>query len=271
MATSDRKRQSNQINARLSTGPRSPAGKAAVSTNAVRHGLLSQKLILPGESQQDFDEMLMGLQAEVRPVGMVEQVLVERIATTMWRQRRLVAAESAKLNLTLVENRGLLVKKVIAAARLDASDEALVADLLADTSGHAGVFSLMQELNDVSGQESLSTLRQRFPGIWSALQSEAGCDNENMATQQQLITAHATSYHGSVERWLSYLRTFQSKLCQAIEAIGWVRDSAALLPVSEPVARYQSALDNELFKALRALREAQSARLRSPVIDAGNG
>ena len=41
----------NHENAQLSTGPRTPDGKRASSLNAIRHGLTSQLLALPGEDQ----------------------------------------------------------------------------------------------------------------------------------------------------------------------------------------------------------------------------
>ena len=44
-------------NSRYSTGPRSPDGKAASSQNARTHGCCSKALLLPGESQDDFDDL----------------------------------------------------------------------------------------------------------------------------------------------------------------------------------------------------------------------
>ena len=41
--TTERQRVANRTNARFSTGPRTKAGKKAVSRNAVRHGLSSQE------------------------------------------------------------------------------------------------------------------------------------------------------------------------------------------------------------------------------------
>jgi len=42
----------NRRNAKRSTGPKSPAGKAILSMNALRHGLRAQKTLLP-ESTPD--------------------------------------------------------------------------------------------------------------------------------------------------------------------------------------------------------------------------
>ena len=97
--TSDKKITSNRTNAQKSTGPKSAAGKAIVAQNARTHGLLSRSLIIEGESQEEFSGLLTLLSDEFQPVGLVEQALVERVAIALWRQRRLVRAESAEVSL----------------------------------------------------------------------------------------------------------------------------------------------------------------------------
>ena len=97
--TSEKKAESNRRNSRKSTGPRSAAGKAVVAGNAIRHGLLSRHLIVAGESQEEFAELLRLLVEEFQPVGLVEHALVERVGIAIWRQRRLVRAESAEVSL----------------------------------------------------------------------------------------------------------------------------------------------------------------------------
>jgi hypothetical protein len=57
----------NRRNARKSTGPTTPQGKATASMNGLRHGLRARTVILPGEKQEDFDEILAGLQDEYQP------------------------------------------------------------------------------------------------------------------------------------------------------------------------------------------------------------
>ena len=45
------------------------------------------------------------------------------------------------------------------------------------------------------------------------------------------------------------------------EFVALYRDSAQIRASVDVIGRYQSALDNELYKAMRALREAQTWRL----------
>ena len=79
------------------TGPRTPQGKDKSKRNATKHGILSGSLILPRESRAEYESLLNGLQASLEPKGMLEEILVEKLATNLWRHRRLIAAESAEI------------------------------------------------------------------------------------------------------------------------------------------------------------------------------
>jgi hypothetical protein len=78
---------------RRATGPTTAAGKQRAAMNALRHGLLSQALLLPGESADDLDELRRGLVEQLQPVGAFETLLVDRIVSCWWRLRRVLAAE----------------------------------------------------------------------------------------------------------------------------------------------------------------------------------
>jgi len=49
--TSDKQIEANRRNARKSTGPQTPEGKAKVAQNAVKHGLLAEHILIQDESQ----------------------------------------------------------------------------------------------------------------------------------------------------------------------------------------------------------------------------
>jgi hypothetical protein len=92
--TSDKKREANRQNALKSTGPRTPEGKNAVRLNALKHGLLSQEVLLPGEDAEALRELDEGLRAELQPVGVLENLLVERIIAAFWKLRRMGRVEA---------------------------------------------------------------------------------------------------------------------------------------------------------------------------------
>jgi hypothetical protein len=78
----------NRRNALKSTGPRTPQGKAAVSQNAVKHGLLARQDVISSESQAEFDLYRQQLLDELAPASPMESVLAERIVTLSWRLKR---------------------------------------------------------------------------------------------------------------------------------------------------------------------------------------
>jgi hypothetical protein len=92
--TSDKKADANRRNALKSTGPKTPEGKAAVRLNAVKHGLLSRGIVLPGEDETALKELGERLQDEWQPVGVMEGLLVEQIIAAVWRLRRLRRVEA---------------------------------------------------------------------------------------------------------------------------------------------------------------------------------
>lgn len=89
--------QANRLNAEKSTGPKSEEGKALVSQNATKHGLLSSQAVLPWEESASLGALEEGLRAELQPKGELERVLVDRVASLVWRLRRAGKIEAAIL------------------------------------------------------------------------------------------------------------------------------------------------------------------------------
>jgi hypothetical protein len=93
--TSERQKAANRANALQSTGPKTSEGKAVVRLNALRHGLLTRDVVLPGEDVDAFEDLWNQVRAEHTPVGPTEEFLVDRIVNIMWKLRRLARAETA--------------------------------------------------------------------------------------------------------------------------------------------------------------------------------
>ena len=84
----------NQANAALSTGPRTPNGKARVSRNAVKHGLYSQAP-LDGEDARAYEERMQRLVEALRPGDELEEALASRFAWAFCRLHRIGQMERA--------------------------------------------------------------------------------------------------------------------------------------------------------------------------------
>jgi hypothetical protein len=93
--TSEKQARANRRNALKSTGPKTPKGKATVRHNALRHGLLSRDVLLPGEDEDALRELGEHLWDELQPVGALESLLVNRvISSSTWRLQRLGRVEA---------------------------------------------------------------------------------------------------------------------------------------------------------------------------------
>ena len=89
--------EANRANAQLSTGPRTPEGKARVAGNRRLHGLAGRHVILPGERQEEYDTLLAALIDDFSPSSAFEEILVHQMAQAHWKLRRIAEQEAAFL------------------------------------------------------------------------------------------------------------------------------------------------------------------------------
>jgi len=87
-----------RANGAKSRGPVTPEGRAASSRNSLRHGLTAQSVVLPTESQEDFQSLLDSYVDQFDPQGGVEMDLVQTMAAARWRLRRISTIETTLLN-----------------------------------------------------------------------------------------------------------------------------------------------------------------------------
>lgn len=80
-------------------GPISALGKEKSRRNAVKHGIFAKVVVLSNEPLSQFDDLLQGFRNALRPVGAVEEVLVEKLATLVWRYRRVLVTERAEIRI----------------------------------------------------------------------------------------------------------------------------------------------------------------------------
>jgi hypothetical protein len=96
--TTDKQIAANQTNGAKSMGPVTDEGKASSRRNALKHGLTAEKLLLAGEDSAVFNELQTTLIEELSPNVLLEMHDVQRIASLIWRQRRIPAYEAALIS-----------------------------------------------------------------------------------------------------------------------------------------------------------------------------
>ncbi len=87
-------RKANRQNAKKSTGPRTPEGKARSSKNALKHGLLARDAVMADEDPAEYDRQLQILEENLFPKNAIEFELVLQIADSRWRLRRITRIEA---------------------------------------------------------------------------------------------------------------------------------------------------------------------------------
>ena len=96
--------KANQKNAKKSTGPKTPSGKAKSSKNALTHGIYASIPLLPGENDEQLSQLADDITAALHPTDAIELGLVERIIVGYIRQIRLREAEAAKLRISMSDH-----------------------------------------------------------------------------------------------------------------------------------------------------------------------
>jgi len=86
---SNARAQASRRNGTKSRGPKTPEGKARSARNALKHGLRAENyVVLPDEDAAEFAALEAALMGELAPQGVLQRILVGRIARAAWRLDR---------------------------------------------------------------------------------------------------------------------------------------------------------------------------------------
>ena len=93
--TTQKQIEANRRNAQSSTGPKTEAGKAASSANAISHGLTAAgDVLLQDESADAFEELQRDMLADLAPQDALQGMLARRIVQLLWRLDRAARLEA---------------------------------------------------------------------------------------------------------------------------------------------------------------------------------
>jgi len=144
---SQAKLDANRRNAQRSTGPTTERGKRAVRLNATTHGLTARDIVINAgdcrENEDLFNATMAKFRRDLKPVGVLEELLVDTIVECYWRLARARRFEAGS-----IRQYGDAVR-----ARVDRRRVELCAAAIALHEGEAlrrmtrGVEYLLQQLN----------------------------------------------------------------------------------------------------------------------------
>src|SRR5262245_29328920 len=85
---SEKQLAANRRNAQRSTGPRTERGRAVSRFNNLQHGLRAEIPVLPGESAEEFLDLVATWTEQSEAGDHIERCLAERAAIAEWKLRR---------------------------------------------------------------------------------------------------------------------------------------------------------------------------------------
>ena len=274
--TTQKQVAANRANARRSTGAKTAAGKAVVSGNAVKHGILSSRILLDGEDADIFGQLRDEMMLALRPVGILEISLAEKIAAALWKQRRLTAAETASLELSRSAKLAVNRRAIKAAMGMDHTAPDVRAHELEpisreDREDQKQCRKIIEEFlaldEYVLDSNDLVRLEAEAPAMFAQFKEEAESDEEDdaMSEAEYLgvledgLAGWARSTYDQCESELEILK--RREMVQEVAKLVVAEKSAPI--TNELMIRYQVALDGELYRAMDQFRKQQEWRIKS--------
>ena len=181
----------------------------------------------------------------------------------MWRQRRLVQTETSILDLERTPQK--IAKS--ASRELDRAwdNELKEDDLLPFDSKQADWSQRVADEFDNLSEITLDAVEREAPSIHQQLVEDADGDEETLEEYLANYDNGLQEYVIDLVRWCREELDKANQRPRILVTAQKVRNRKVVLPEKylELMTRYQTSLDNQLYKAMKALRETQEWRLQT--------
>jgi hypothetical protein len=282
--TSQKQIEANRQNAQQSTGPKTTEGKAIAKLNAIKHGILSEAVLITKGGGQERKEIYLalsnGLRDYFQPQGTMEETLVEQIMVTLWRKRRVLRYELGCLRKQLDDCRKSVEDPdedddesprlpKSACERLTAAKKRLT--------GHQQEKQYLQEGYDILSDEEV----EKWMDSYFRLAEKRGIEAEEPhqvrdklkaegLTEDQIRQALTEVHDAAIQEAQAEIKALEPQaalelereaLLASLPEHGWQLDK---------IIRYEASLDRQLYKAINQLERLQRRRkgedLPAPVV-----
>jgi len=274
---------------RRTTGPRTSQGKERSKFNARKHGLFSKAVLLQDESRAEYDALLNGLMENLQPQGKLEIVLVENLATLLWRKRRLIQVETAEIEKAQFLNWDLALQNKVdeleyaqlkgaSDAKLGRSNPLL---LIRNAMEILNIHRLLFMAGDSQSGDAVRRTLKSIYGYQDGGPEPYGWRQMSL-TLSKLLTSAEQGKENS-EDPPDVKQIVDKAICQEILRLAKLHDDAAKVEtlrrehnvagarvpsqeVSDRLLRYEAHLSREFDRSLAQLERLQRMRLGQPVL-----
>ena len=270
--------EANGRNARKSTGPKTPAGRAVSKMNAMKHGLLSREVLVHGkyikENDREFAALRQRLWEDLNPVGMQEEMLVDQVVAAYWRLYRALKAESGEIALSVDNGRWERTHHdIMSTTMLWGMSSDPVYSMRKSALGNLFMVNQLKEIRasvEKEGELTEAAIQSvTFHGKPYSLTEDL--EKLRSRLQQNPEGLEATALRArQKEQALAYIDgklnfiSWDITECEEHEAKEEeARQAAAVLPAPEvldKIIRYSTMLDRQLYRAMNQLERVQRRR-----------
>lgn len=240
---------------------------APVRYNAMKHGILSRLAVLAHEDHAEFDDLLAALIDEHRPVGMTERHLLEELATIIWRKRRVLLAEGAKINEGLkgaVNSAASVIKSAAPFQRGLGGENADLRDFMHGTPEEIAERHRDAALDLAATQKAAAILRKGGPNAYTKALRALMQDSRDWWDEQIEAEEHPATAEGLAEfirdslEPICYRMVKEAEYTPAIKAQTLGEGLRAHL--LEKLNRYETHLDRKFERTLAMLLKLKDLR-----------
>ena len=257
--------KANKKNARKSTGPKTPAGKARSSKNALTHGIYAGIPLLPGENDEQLSQLADDIAAALRPTDAIEVTIVERIIVGSIRQIRLREAEAAKLRISMSDH--VLAERISEFFRHPHAVRSRSEHLSKETEESYQYFKAVVDEYDnyITKQKTFTILdiQDNAPHTYELMISKA----EEYDVTWNEFAIDKIYVHRALGEIKEAAKSFISNNSHFHQAYQFKADMkiASRIPQGNDLAlfsKYQIQLDTDIYRAMDALRKYRESKAK---------
>jgi hypothetical protein len=241
----------------------------AVRFNAMKHGILSRLVVLAHEDHTEFADLLAALIDEHRPAGMTERHLIEELATIIWRKRRVLLAEGAKINEGLksaVNSPKLVMSSAAPFQRGLSGEDADLRDLLEATPDELAERQHDAELDLEATQQATAILRKGGPSAYTKARRALIPDSRDWWDQYVEDEEHPATAEGLAQFIRVTLEPVCIRMAQAARFTPAIKAQTLGEGLQahrlEKLNRYETHLDRKFERTLAMLLKLKELRGR---------
>lgn len=271
--TSIAQAKANQQNAKKSTGPKTPSGKAKASKNALTHGIYAAIPLLPGENQDKLSQLADDISAAFAPTDAMEVSIVERIIIGTIRQIRLREAEAAKLRISMSDH--MIAERIAEFFRHPLAERIKSEHISEGLEKNYQYFeAVINEFDHYISKHKLVTvlnIQENAPHIYEFMSSkpaEYGISWDEFSRDKIYISRALREIKEAANKFIAanshFHQAYQFKADMKI---------ASRIPQGDDMtlfSKYQIQLDTDIYRAMDALRkyrESKAKIIEAVVID----